>query len=208
MLTISEVSNNHKGALEGYFDQFTSDNAHRVAMAALPLFFYFSATVYPAFLITAALSVKDDTYKLIEVLGKKEVGEKESLSQMAKTAASVGILAIAVFSFSIARTASLVMSTMGDVASIYYYLVEEYNSEKAALSLVKLVGHTAALSAIILGGIEFSVFSSVIGLGVTAYYLAGECWKESPQVIEGTGLALLVVLKVDSLNSKISRLAA
>jgi hypothetical protein len=83
-LTIFEVANIHKGRLGGYFNHFTSDSAHRAAMAALPLLFYFSATVYPA--------------------------------------------------FSIPSTASLVMSTRGDVVSIYWYLVEEYNPKKAALS--------------------------------------------------------------------------
>ena len=195
----------------GYFDQVTPKNAHRVAMAALPLLFYFSVTSYPAFLIVSVLDVKGDSKRLVEILRKEDAGVKEVLGQMGKTAASVGVLALAVLAFPIAILASLTMGIVGDIADIAYYLIKEYDPEKAALSFVKLVSKTISLAAIILGGLELAVAAGAIGLGITIYLLSKEVLSDDPEkgrLIEGTGLSLQAILKTNSLNYKISRLVA
>ena len=154
--------------------------------------------------------MKDDTQKLVELL-KKDGSVKDVAIQVAKVAISVGIFAAALVTLPVAIMASLVMSVVGDLADLAYYTVKEYDPEKAALAFVKLVGHTTALAAIILGGPEVAIAASTISLGITVYLLSKEVLSGDPEkgrLIEGTGLSLQAILKTNSLNYKISRLVA
>lgn len=195
----------------GYFSYATPENAGRVAMATLPLLFYFTPTSYPAFLVVSALSVKSNGEKVIELIKKEDMDIKEVGAQMLKTAASVGVLFLAVILYPVAILASLSMDILEDTVDLAFYAIKEYNPKKLALSFVKLVTHTTALSAIILGGLKLSITASALSLGITLHKLHEEIYSDDPEkgrVIEGTGLAALAALKINSLNFKISRLSA